>query len=165
MIKRFLAAIMIALPVMAFAQVKFGTINPQPIIEAMPEMKEAQDALMAASNKFQEEYKLIEADITKKVTEYQQLPEDTPKVMRERRQKDLQELSQRAEEFRLTAERDLQRQQEQLFAPIQQKVNDAVTAVGKEGGYTFIFESTVPIFVGAEVVDVTDLVKAKLGIK
>lgn len=165
MIKRFLAAIMIALPALGFAQAKFGTINTQPIIEAMPEMKEAQEALMASSNKFQEEYKNLEADITKKVQEFQALSPDTPQLMKERRQKELQELGQRAEEFRLTAERDLQRQQEQLFAPIQQKVSDAINAVGKEGGFTFIFENMVPVYVGSDVIDVTDLVKAKLGVK
>ncbi len=85
--------------------------------------------------------------------------------MKDRRMKDLQDLNTRMNEFRATAEQDLQRQQEQLFAPIQQKIHDAITAVGKEGGFTFIFENMVPVYTGESVIDVTDLVKAKLGVK
>ena len=38
-------------------------------------------------------------------------------------------------------------------------------AVGKEGNYTFIFEDMVPVYTGTDVIDVTDAVKAKLGVK
>lgn len=82
----------------------------------------------------------------------------------------MQEIQDRAakiEQFRQTASQDLQRQQEQLLAPIQAKFNDAVKAVGQEGNFTFIFpmEGGLILYQGADVVDVTSLVKAKLGIK
>lgn len=167
MLKKFLAAIMIALPALGFAQAKFGVVNTQPIIEAMPEMKDATTQLEAASKKYQDEYKNFTDEFNKKVAEVQELQNDasTPKLILERKMKDIQDLQTRIEEFRQTADRDLQRQQEQLFAPIQQKVSEAITAVGKEGSFTFIFESMVPVYVGVDVTDVTDLVKGKLGVK
>ena len=103
--------------------------------------------------------------MNKKVSEYQALGEDTPAMVKDRRMKELQDLNNKMNEFRSMAERDLQRQQEQLFAPIQQKVHDAIMAVGKEGNYTFIFEDMVPVYTGSDVIDVTDAVKAKLGVK
>ena len=59
---------------------------------------------------------------------------------------------------------DLQRQQQQLMAPIEQKVTDAIKAVGQEGSYTFIFQDGMALFAGSTVEDVTPAVKAKLGI-
>ncbi len=165
MLKKFIAAIMIALPVLGFAQGKFGIIKTQPIIEALPETKEAATQLETASSKYQDEFKNFEEEMNKRVSEYQALGDDTPSMVKDRRMKDLQDLSNKMNEFRSMAERDLQRQQEQLFAPIQQKVHDAIMAVGKEGNFTFIFEDMVPVYTGNDVVDVTDLVKAKLGIK
>ena len=57
------------------------------------------------------------------------------------------------------------KQQEQLMAPIQQKIQTAIQAVGTENGFTFIFPDVVPVYTGATVVDVTPMVKAKLGVK
>ena len=75
---------------------------------------------------------------------------------------ELQDLDQKIQQFRQTASQDLQRQQEQLLAPIQQKVINAINAVGAEGNYTFIFENTAPVYVGSDVTDVTNSVKTKL---
>ena len=71
------------------------------------------------------------------------------------------------QQFRNTASQDLARLQEQLMAPIQQKINDAVKAVGQEGNFTFIFpnEQGLLLYTGTDVVNVTALVKTKLGIK
>jgi outer membrane protein len=77
----------------------------------------------------------------------------------------VQELDQKAQRFRQTAADDLQKQQQQLMAPIQQKIVDAIKAVGQEGSYTFIFEDGASVYQGSDVVDVTSAVKTKLGIK
>ena len=61
--------------------------------------------------------------------------------------------------------RDLQRQNQQLMAPVQEKVVKAIQSVGAEGNYTFIFENVMPLYSGSDVTDVTPLVKAALGIK
>ncbi|MDO5395685.1 MAG: OmpH family outer membrane protein, partial [Bacteroidales bacterium] len=73
--------------------------------------------------------------------------------------------AQKVQAFNNTASQDLDKQQQQLMAPIQQKLVDAIKAVGQEGGYTFIFESALPAYIGGDVTDVTATVKGKLGIK
>lgn len=64
MIKKLLLAIVVALPSMAFAQ-KFGVVNAQPIIEAMPDMTEARTALEAASKKYEDEFKNLQEEFNK----------------------------------------------------------------------------------------------------
>lgn len=169
MIKKILLAIAIALPMCAVAQApKFGIVNTQTIIEAMPEVKTAQETITAASKKYEEEFKVLQTEAEKKFTEYQALEQDaaTPQSIKERRMQELQELDQRMQQFRQTATQDLQRQQEQLMAPIQEKVRTAINAVGAENSMTFIFENIVPIYyVGTDVTDITAMVKTKLGIQ
>ncbi len=78
---------------------------------------------------------------------------------------ELSELDQKVQQFRATATNDLQRQQQTLMAPIQEKILTAIKAVGQENNFTFIFTNEVPAYVGTDVVDVTPLVKTKLNVK
>lgn len=157
-------AIAVALPVMAQAQ-KFGIVDAQQILNAMPEFTAMQTQLSEASKKYEEEFKKANEEVDKKYAEYQALAEDTPASIKERRLQDVQELAMKAQRFQQTANEDLQRQQQQLIAPIEQKLLDAIKAVGQEGSYTFIFQEGSAPFVGADVKNVTADVKAKLGIK
>lgn len=166
MLKKVLAvmAVTMLLPALAAAQ-KFGTIDVNAIFTAMPETTAAQTQLQEVSKKYEAEYKKLEEEVNKKVQEFQALAADTPQSIKDRRQQEIQELAQKVETFQNTASQDMQRQQQQLMAPIQQKIQDALKAVGQEGGYTFIFENGMAAFQGSDVVDVTPAVKAKLGLK
>lgn len=46
--------------------------------------------------------------------------------------------------------------------PIVEKVRNAISAVGKTGGYTYIFEEGAAVYTGDNVKDVTADVQAKL---
>ena len=161
MIKKLLLAIMIALPTMAFAQ-KFGYVDAQAIMQELPEIKDMQTQLEASAQKYDAEGKNLQQEMEKKLKEFQEMDDKTPDAIRQRRAQELQDLDTKIQQFRPTAQQDLQRQQEQLFAPIQQKIMTAIQSVGKEGNYTMIFESNVPIYTGADAVDLTSAVKAKL---
>lgn len=155
---------MIALPSMAFAQ-KFGVIDTQALTQELPEMKEAQTQLEASMKKYQDEEANLSAEFEKKYKELEGMDESTPQTIKDRRIAELQELQTKIQQFRQTASQDLQRQQEQLMAPIQQKVITAIKSVGAEGNFTMIFENVSPLYTGSDVVDVTSQVKGKLGIK
>lgn len=165
MIKRILVAIMIALPMIGFAQAKFAVVNTQAVFVDHPDTQAAQEQLQAASQKLQDEFKNLSDELNKKYAAFQELAEDTPKSIRDRQMTEIQNMSNNIEQFRMNADQDLQKQQEQLLAPIQQKIADAIQAVGKEGNYTFIFEAQMPLFTGADVTDITSQVCAKLGMK
>lgn len=165
MIKKLLVAIMIALPAMAFAQ-KFGTVNTQQIMQDLPDVKEAQTQLEAASKKYDDEFKNLQTEMQKKYEELQKAQEEkAPQTILDRRMSELQDLDQKIQQFRNTASQDLQRQQEQLLAPIQQKILNAINSVGTEGNYTMVFENGAAVYVGTDVTDLTPAVKAKLGLK
>lgn len=168
MIKRLLLAVLVALPFSAFAQ-KFGVVDLETVFQAMPETATAQTQLTDASKKYEDEFAKLREEVDKLFADYQNLQKDpsTPDAIKERRLNELQDRDQKVQQFRNTASQDLARLQEQLMAPIQQKIADAVKTVGQEGNFTFIFpnEQALLLYTGSDVTDVTPLVKTKLGIK
>ncbi|MCS2918145.1 OmpH family outer membrane protein [Parabacteroides merdae] len=51
-----------------------------------------------------------------------------------------------------------------MFTPIQDKLKNAIKAVGDEKGYTYIPDPQIVLYQGNTAVDATQFVKAKLGI-
>ncbi|MEZ3591427.1 MAG: OmpH family outer membrane protein [Muribaculaceae bacterium] len=164
MIKKILLAIAIALPTFASAQ-KFGTVNTQTLLEAMPETAAANTQLEAAAKKYEDEFKKLQDEFQKKYTEFQQLEETTPQSIKDRRMQELQEQSQRMEQFRSTAAQDIDRQQQTLMQPITEKLQKAIQAVGAANNFTMIFPAGMSLYNGSDVQDITALVKTELGIK
>ena len=107
--------------------------------------------------------------LKKKMADYEVADQDptTPQAIKDRHNQELQDDYMKIQNFQQTASQDLQRQQETLLAPITQKIQNAIQAVGAEGGYTFIFDQAAGaiIYTGTNAEDVSAQVKAKLGIK
>ncbi|MBR4721933.1 MAG: OmpH family outer membrane protein [Muribaculaceae bacterium] len=166
MIKKILLAAIIALPTCAFAQ-KFGVVDADAIMQSMPETAELQKVLTSDSQKYEAEFKNLQDEFEKKYAEYNKLKEDAsqPQSIKERREAELQDLSNKIQEFRNNAMQQLQKKQTEMMQPIQQKVLTAIKSVGQKQGLTFILQNEIPVYVGSDVVDVTPAVKAELGIK
>jgi len=168
MFKKFLLALAVVLPFSAFAQ-KFGTVDTESIITAMPETATARQQIDEASKKYEAEFQKLNEELDKLYTDFQTIREDanTPETIKERRMQEIQDKAQKVEQFRQQATQDLQRQNEQLMAPILQKITEAIKSVGQEGAFTFVFpnEPSLILYQGTDVTDVTPLVKTKLGIK
>lgn len=168
MFKKILLAMAVALPMGAMAQ-KFGVADVASIFEAMPESQAMQTQLQETSKKYEDEFMKLQEEVNKLYADFQTIQNDanTPESIKERRMQEIQDRYAKVQQFRETAEQDIARLQQQLAAPIQTKLNDAIKAVGAEGNYTFIFpyEQGVYLYQGTDVVDVTPEVRAKLGIK
>lgn len=168
MFKKLILAIAVVLPLSAFAQ-KFGTVNAGEVLEAMPEATALQAQIKEASEKYQAEFDKLNEELQRKYADFQNIQNDanTPESIKERRMQEIQEYQQKIDQFRVTAQKDLARQQEQGLAPITTKFNEAVKSVGVEGGYTFIFpyDPSLVLYQGTDVVDVTPAVRTKLGLK
>lgn len=165
MLKKLLLAVMVAAPMCLFAEVKIGTVDTQEVFTLMPELKTAQASLEEVNKKYQTEYKALQEEFNKKLQEYQALAKDTPETIKQRREQELNELGQKIQTFEQVANQDIQEQQKKLMAPIYEKINTAIKAVGDENGYTYILEDSQVIYKNPTANDVTPLVKAKLNLK
>lgn len=164
MVKKLLLALILSIPSMVFAQ-KFGVINTEALIAELPQVQEVQATIDASSQRYQAEFQKLKSEFDKKYTEFQQLDNGTPQVIRERRLQEIQELDQKINQFRKTVTEDLQRQENELMEPIRNNVMAAIQNVGIDGDFIIIFENTPTVYTRSDVVDVTPLVKAKLGVE
>lgn len=154
MFRRLLTLALIALPTMAFAQ-RFGVIDTESLINSLPEMQEVKTQLDVYSEKYEADFNSLKAEMNKKYAELQSLPADTPEEIRKRRVQELQELDRKINQFRQTAEIDLQNHEETLMTPIRNRVSEALRRVGQEGDYIIIFETVTPAYIRGDVTDVT----------
>lgn len=166
MLKKIALLLMLILPMSVFAQ-KFGHIKTQEILTAMPEYTKAQTDIQTMQKQYEDEMKRVEEEFTKKFTAYQQEQANLPKNIQERRQKELQELQERGMQMQQDAQQQLQQSWMQMLEPIAKKIDDAIKAVGQEGGYVYIFDlnaTQIPFVNETLSTDITSAVKTKLGI-
>ena len=167
MFKKIFLAIALILPLSVMAQ-KFAIVDIDQVIQAMPETAAMQKQLEETSKKYEAEFQKLQEEVNKLYTDYQTIQNDanTPESIKERRVQEIQERAQKVDQFRATAQQDIQRLQETLMTPIQSKFTDAVKAVGAEGNYTFVLpnDPSLLLYTGADVVNVTAEVRKKLGI-
>ena len=170
MFKRFMLLAVMATTLCLGAQAqKFGYVNTNEIFNVMPDKVTAENTLKQVSDKYEAEFKNLQDAFQKKMTEYEAADQDpsTPQAIKDRHNQELQDDYMKIQNFQQTAAQDMQKQQDMLIAPITQKLQNAIQAVGAEGGYTFIFDQAAGslLYTGTNAEDVSAKVKAKLGIK
>ena len=167
MLKNIAFLLLLIAPMSVFAQ-KFGHVKFAEILTVMPEYTKAQTDIQAQQKQYEDEMKRASDELTKKFTEYQQEQANLPKNIQERRQKELQELNEKGMQFQADAQQQLQKAYAEMMEPIYKKIDDAIKAVGQEGGYVYIFDlnrTDIPFVNESLSTDVTPAVKGKLGLK
>lgn len=167
MLKKLLLAAVMLIPMLASAQtLKMGIVDLAEIFNKMPEREAAEKQIAEVSKKYEAENEKLGEEMKRMYDEFQAMKEDELPAIKERKARELQDYNQKIQQFQQTAYNDLQKLQADLMGPIQQKLQSAVEAVGKEGGYSLIQPKApdVILYYGAPVEDITAQVKAKLGI-
>lgn len=165
--KTIIIALMALLPFGAFAQ-KFGHINSTDIIPLMTEYKSAQAELEELQKMYMDELDSMQKEYQKKEDDYVANRETLPESIRARREQELGEGQQKITKFYQDCQINLENKSNELMSNIESKVLKAIQAVGEEGQYICIFNlagGVVPFVSSTLTTDVTEAVKAKLGIK
>jgi Outer membrane protein len=164
--KLFIVALVALMPFGAFAQ-KFGHFNSADILPLMPEYKAAEAELQELTTQYQDEFNYMVTEYQKKEDDYLKNRDSLPEATRQRREQDLADSQQKIQEYRMNSSANLENKQAELLNNINEKALKAVKEVGEEGGYICIFDlgGGVPFVNATLTTDVTEPIKAKLGIK
>ncbi len=168
MIKKVLLAIALICPMLMSAQtLKIGLVDFGSILQAMPETTAAQNQVREVSEKYDAEYKKLGEEMNRLIEEYQKMGENELPAIKERKTRELSDYQQKIQQFEQNAMQDIQKMNNDLMGPIQQKVAQAVESVGREGNFSLIqlYDPQLTLYRAEPVEDVTPLVKAKLGLK
>lgn len=148
------------------AQVKIGHIETQKLIQAMPEYTAAQTKMKTEQDAVEKEMATLSEQFQAKFAEYNQNAATYTDVIRATKEQELQDLQQRIQRFQEVAGQNLEQTQKTLMEPIVAKATEAINAVGKENGFTYILDMTagVVLYTGTSSQDILPLVKKKLGL-
>ena len=162
--KKIIITLLLIAPMVVSAQ-KFGHINTQELFTQMPEVAQVKLKMDTIQNQYETQLASMNEEIQKKMQDYQANEATMPDAVKQIRQQELQEMNQRIQLFYQTAEQDIQKKQQELLAPIHEKMAKAIKAVGERDGYTYIFDSLAMVHIGNDAIDATPAVKKELGIK
>ena len=162
--KKFIITLALVLPLAVSAQ-KLGHINSQELFQQMPERTVVQQKMDTLMSQYETQMANMQEEINKKIVDYQQNQATMAEAIKQIRGQEITEMQQRYELFVQTAQQDLQKKQQELLAPIYEKMQKAVKVVGDANSYTYIFDSAAMTYISPDAQDVTPLVKKELGIK
>ena len=149
-----------------FAQ-KFGRINTQEIIMAMPETKTMQTNMEAYAKELQDNIETMNVEFNTKLQDFQKNFNTMNDMAKEMKEKDLNDLQARIREFQERAQQEYQKKQNELLSPIIEKAKNAIDKISAAGGYLVVFDTStgsLAYFDEAALTDIAPEVKKELGI-
>lgn len=164
--KKLLLMLLMFAPLASFAQ-KFGHVNAQEIIQAMPDYATAKTEIDALQKQYETDLKSMQDELTKKSQDYDKAKATLPDNIKQRREQELQDMYQKIQQSYQDNQQALAKASQDKMQAITTKVIDAIKAVGQAGGYVYIMDVAggVPYISTTLSTDVTAQVKAKLGLK
>lgn len=165
-IKIFTLLVVFAVSVNLNAQkaLKFGYIESQALLQAMPERAKAQDELKKLAETLQEQAETMQVEFNNKYEAYINQRDSLKPLIRQTKETEIQELQNRIQQFQSNAQQELQTKEKELLEPIMEKAEKAIKDVGTENGFSAIFPKEAVLFQSADLIDVLPMVKKKLGI-
>ncbi len=161
-----MVALLFAMASAGFSQApKFGYIDSSELLDMMPGKDSLQTVLQNYSKMLETQLQTMYAEYQTKVQDYQANSATMSDIIRQTKEKELADLETRIQTFQQQADTDLQEKQVELLQPLLDKAKNAITAVSKENGYTYIFDVSTGALLFYETGDnIMPKVKAKLGL-
>jgi outer membrane protein len=157
-------AITLLFPVQGLGQVKIAFVNTQEVLTSMPELGEMEKKLADLSESYKKELELMQQEYDKKYQTFLTQQDSLTENIKLQRMRELQDIQGRMENVYQMAQQDVPKKQDELYKPIQQKMVDAIHAVGDEAGVTYILNPGAILYTAPDAEDLTAKVKEKLGL-
>lgn len=147
----------------------FGYLSYNEVLKAMPEYAEAMSGIDQLKVSYDEELNRAEKEFSKKFAEYIEGQKSFPENIMLKRQKELQLLMDQSIQFKAEAKELLIKAEADLMAPLYERLDAAIKAVGSENNYAYILNTDANAYPyiseDGDAEDCTDKVLEKLGVK
>lgn len=164
--KLFLLIVLGVLSLTANAQTRFGYFSFDNVLKSMPDYVMAQRSIDDLRQKYDAEIKRAEDEFNSKYEEFLDVQKDLVPAILRKRQAELQEMMQKNINFKNESQRLLKQAEADAFAPVKNKLYNALTKVGQAQGYAFILNTDGDAcpYVNPEMgEDATELIKEALN--
>ena len=159
--------LLFAAPTLAVAQTqKYGHVNSQELLAEMPQIIKIQDSVQRLIKQYDEASLELQNEYQKKAGQYQASAAGWPEAVRNNKEKEIRNLEQRLQEYQQEAQNDILATRDSLMKPVIQTVKDAIKGVAQEQKMSYVFdESTGVLLYSDDTLDITGLVRKRLGLK
>jgi outer membrane protein len=148
--------------------VKIGYASMEYIFQFLPEVKAITSEYASFEKQLKNKIAANLAGIQQKLQAFEQGSEAMTEEVRNQKQVELQQLKESFGRLQIESQEKLQNKQINLFEPVYEKINSAISKVVEEDGYTHILNSSVvgmPVLLYvSEEYHISDRVLKKLGI-
>ena len=157
----------------ANGELKIGYVDPQAVLQKMPEMKAVEQRLQNYAERKQKELQEKEADFQQQVESYQQRSAVISDQAKSEEEKRLGQLNTELQQFRSQLQQELQQKQQELVGPLFQQIEESINNVAEKMGLTYVLNTTtmngdvIVLYASPEAqdkYDITDAVMNDLGI-
>ena len=163
--KKLIAIALVSLAAFQAYGQQIGKVNFNELIMLAPEMDAARETINASQKEAEETYAAMVEEYQGKYTQYQQKQATWTAAIKESKERELFDIQNRIQEFQQNISQELQQQQAQLMAPINEKATKAVQEIAKAKGIVVLLDSTQALyFDDAAVIDITPEARKAMGI-
>jgi len=151
----------------SFAQVKqkFGHIDSNELLKLMPGRDSATAKVTAYSKTLETQLKGMQSELETKYQEYQENKDNYTPLIKQTKEKELQDIQDRIQAFQQSAQDDLEKKQNEILKPIIDKAKAAIEKVAKDNQFTYIFDAGLGVLLYSDPAqDILPLVKKELGL-
>ena len=161
--KKIIMVLMLMAPMATFAQ-KFGHVDAQAIMQAMPEFIKARGDLEAQGKEYENDLKAMQDELQRKSEEYEKTKSTMNATKQQETEASLQQMYMKIQQTTQDYQNQLGKMQQEKIAPIMNKITTAIQNVGKNGGYVYIMDVSagIPYISQTLSKDVTADVKAEI---
>ena len=145
---------------------KFGHVNSNELLMAMPERKDAETSIQNYAKQLEGQLQTMNVEWESKMQDYQAKEAMLDNAIKKTKMKEIADLENRIKEFQATAQEDLQKKENELLQPMIDKAKKAIEEVAKENKYTYVFDSGAGMLLYTPESDnLLPLVKKKLNVQ
>jgi outer membrane protein len=149
----------------AKAQTKIGHIDFGAVYTAMPEFKTISAQLDAYKKQFVDQLTSMNNELQAKSQDYQSKRATMTDAARTAAEAELGDFQKRMQDYQTSAQQQVEAKGNELSKPLLDKVRGVISAVAKEKGYGYVFDSSqVSMIVSPDADDLMASVKIKLGL-
>jgi outer membrane protein len=143
---------------------KFGHLNMQNVLVAMPEYNLALDSLKKMNDKYSAQEEVLTVEFNRKYNEFTENQGGMDSLILQSKVSELQSMQQNLEAFQKLAGEKLQKLQSDLLAGIMKKLEATVKVIGQELDLMYVFDVSGknPIYTSDKSIDIYPMVKEKL---
>ena len=132
--KKFILCAICALCGLTASAQKFGHVNTQEIIQAMPEFAAARTEIEKLTAQYEADLKSMQDELQKKGQAFEKETATLPDNIKQRREQELNDRYQRIQQTYSDNQQALNKAQQEKMQAITTKVHDDIKAIGQESG-------------------------------